>query len=69
MMSPLAIAAVADELEIQFGSTALHSASGVQLESAEALLSHWIDRIQEARDERRMDVVGQNGPVGYEEVE
>lgn len=63
-MSPLAIQRVSDRLDMDFGRTALQSATAAQLDSAEALLGMWIARIQEERDNRRMDNIGQNGPTG-----
>ncbi len=63
-MSPLAIDNVAKTLEDNLGRTALHSASGQQLDSAEALLGIWVERIREERDGRRMDTIGQNGNDG-----
>lgn len=63
-MSPLAIDNVAKGLEDNLGRTALHSASDQQLDSAEALLGYWLSRVQEARDERRINVIGQNGNDG-----
>lgn len=63
-MSPRAIDNVAKALEDSLGRTALHSASGAQLDSIEALLGVWMHRAQEVRDERRVNVIGQNGNDG-----
>ncbi|MEC9482553.1 MAG: hypothetical protein UMU75_04395 [Halomonas sp.] len=63
-MSPRAIDNIAKSLEDNLGRTALHSASDQQLDSTEALLGIWIGRVQEARDERRINVIGQNGNDG-----
>lgn len=63
-MSPLAIDNVAKTLEDNLGRTALQSASGPQLDSAEALLGIWLHRIQEERDGRRQEIIDRNGNDG-----
>ncbi len=68
-MSPLAIPRVSRALDDHFGATALHSATDRQLDGAEALLGVWLERVREAKDERRQDRIGQNGNVGYEVAE
>ncbi len=68
-MSPLAIDNVALALDVNFGQTALHSATDRQLDGADALLGVWAERVREAKEERRQDRIGQNGNDGYEVTE
>jgi len=70
-MEPLAINALADALEKHLGRQVLPSASENQINCTEALLWHWIERVQDERDGRRMGVISRNGNDGlhYEVTE
>lgn len=68
-MQALSLDALAKDLDSHLNQVAMQSATDAQIDAAEGLLGIWIERIQEERDGRRMEIVLRNGNDGYGETE